>query len=240
MDTNSRPNRHQSGSSNAQYYFLPKFTRIDPPKSGEPNYSEKERSSLVSEFNRAQREQGKPEVKSESTVRNWLKKHRPKHALCPHMTDDCDTCKELDVKCKSLQATKKPLVESRSAQRNEIQQIETNIKKIETEKKVHKEDAFKAREFHHTMMERCRSVWKKIAEFEQKSTLSEADIDQLEALKHQFTLVLSADYQQAKLLPHWGRTAQPGQTYYFQKISHDIFGIVDHHTDQNSICLMKP
>ena len=37
-------------------YFLPKFTRIDPPKNGEPNYGEKERSSLLSEFNRAQRE----------------------------------------------------------------------------------------------------------------------------------------------------------------------------------------
>ena len=112
-----------------QYYFLPKFTRIDPSKTGEPNYSEKERSSLVSEFNRAQREQGKPEVKSGSTIHNWLKKHRPKHALCPHMTDYCDTCKELDVKCKSLQATKKRLVASGSAQKNETHQIETNIKK---------------------------------------------------------------------------------------------------------------
>ena len=89
------------------------------------------------------------------------------------------------------------------------------------------------------MIERCRSVWKKIAEFEQKSTLSEADMDQLEALKHQFTLVLSADYQQAKLLSHWGHTAQPGQIYYFQKISYDIFGIVDHRTDQNSIYLFN-
>ena len=35
-------------------------------------------------------------------------------------------------------------MESGSVQRNEIHQIETNIKKIETEKKVHKEDAFKA------------------------------------------------------------------------------------------------
>ena len=104
---NSQPNGRQSGSYSAQYYFLPKFTCIDPPKSGEPNYSEKERSSLVSEFNQAQREQGEPEVKSGSTVRNWLKKHRPKHALCPHMIDYCDTCKELDIKCKSLQATKK-------------------------------------------------------------------------------------------------------------------------------------
>ena len=237
MDGNSQPNGRQSGSYSAQYYFLPKFTRIDSPKNEESNYSEKEKSSLMSEFNRAQREQGKPEVKSGSTVRSWLKKHRPKHALCPHMTDYCDTCKELNVKLKSLKATKRRLVESGSAQLNEIHQIETNIAKIETQKQAHKEDAFKAREFHHTMIERCKSVWKKIAELEQNTSLSEADADQLEALKHQFTLVISADYQQAKLLPHWGRTAQPGQTYYFQKISHDIFGIVDHRTDQNSIYL---
>ena len=103
------------------------------------------------------------------------------------------------------------------------------------QKKVHKEDVFKAREFHQTTIERCRSVWTKIAEFKQKSTISELDTDQLEALKHHFTLVLSAHYQQVKLLPHWGGTAQLGQTYYFQKISHGIFGIVDHCTDQNSI-----
>ena len=80
MDGNSQPNGRQSGSYSAQYYFLPKFTRIDSPKNEESNYSEKEKSSLMSEFNRAQREQGKPEVKSGSTVHSWLKKHRPKHA----------------------------------------------------------------------------------------------------------------------------------------------------------------
>ena len=105
VDTNSQPNGRQSGSYSVQYYFLPKSTRIDPLKvESEKERSslvsefnqaqrEKERSSLVSEFNQAQREQGKPEVKSGSTVHNWLKKHRPKHVLCPHMTDYCDTCK---------------------------------------------------------------------------------------------------------------------------------------------------
>lgn len=237
MDVNSQPNGRQNGSYSAQYYFLPKFTRIDPPKNGEPNYGEKERSSLLSEFNRAQREQGKPEVKSGSTVRDWLKNHRPKHALCPHMTDYCDTCKELGVQLKSLKATRKRLVESGNAQSSEIQEIETKVMNTEAHKKMHKEDAFKAREFHHKMIERCKSVWKEITELEEKSSLSQTDADKLNALKHQFTLVISADYQQAKLVPHWGRTAQPGQTYYFQKISHDIFGIVDHRIDQNSIYL---
>jgi len=87
------------------------------------------------------------------------------------------------------------------------------------------------------MIGRCKSVWKEITELEQKASLSQTDADKLNALKHQFTVVISADYQQTKLVPHWGRTAQPGQTYYFNKVSHNIFRIVDHRTDQNSIYL---
>lgn len=48
-----------------------------------------------------------------------------------------------------------------------------------------------------------------------------------DAKKSVFTPVLSADYQQAKLIPHWGITAQPGSTYYLQKVSTDVSGIVD-------------
>ena len=62
--------------------------------------------------------------------------------------------------------------------------------RLKHKRKCMEEDAFKAREFHYAMIERCRSMWKKIAELEQKASLSEADTDQLEALKHQFTLVI--------------------------------------------------
>ena len=41
-------------------------------------------------------------------------------------------------------------------------------------------------------------------------------------------LVLSADYQMTKLIPFWGETAQPTIAYYLRKVSHDLFGIVDH------------
>ena len=49
--------------------------------------------------------------------------------------------------------------------------------------------------------------------------------------KHKFTLVLSADYQRAKLIPYWGHSPQPGPTYYMMKHSDDIFGIIDHRED---------
>lgn len=41
IDNNSQPNGHQAGSYSAQFFFLPKFTRIAPPKAGEKNFNEK-------------------------------------------------------------------------------------------------------------------------------------------------------------------------------------------------------
>ena len=38
----------------------------------------------------------------------------------------------------------------------------------------------------------------------------------------------------SKLIPHWGLSAQPGSTYYLQKLSHDILGIVNHADGEKS------
>ena len=61
-----------------------------------------------------------------------------------------------------------------------------------------------------------------------KTSLSSNEAQELAKIQHSFTLILDADYQQSKLIPYWGKTAQPGSTYYLQKVSHDVFGIVDH------------
>ena len=47
--------------------------------------------------------------------------------------------------------------------------------------------------------------------------------------------MLSADYQQAKLVPHWGKSAQPASTYYLTKESHDIYGIVDNQDESGHV-----
>ena len=62
---------------------------------------------------------------------------------------------------------------------------------------------------------------------------------QLATAQPLFTLLLSANYQQRKFIPHWGRSEQPGSTYYLQKLSFDIFGIVDHKNDKNSITVLE-
>ena len=50
VDANSQPNGRQAGSYSAQFFFLPKFTRIATPRAGEKNYKEKSKSSVVAAF----------------------------------------------------------------------------------------------------------------------------------------------------------------------------------------------
>ena len=63
---------------------------------------------------------------------------------------------------------------------------------------------------------------------ESKENKTVDEILKLETMKHKFTLALSADFQMQKLVPYWGQSPQPGSTYYFQKLSHDIFCVCDH------------
>ena len=64
---------------------------------------------------------------------------------------------------------------------------------------------------------------------------SRSEKEELQKLKHCFTLAVTADYQQSKLIPSWGRSEQPGSTYYLQKVSHDILGIVDHSENKSTV-----
>jgi len=83
------------------------------------------------------------------------------------------------------------------------------------------------------MVEHCSTAWKRISELETKSGLSENETEELDRLRNIFCLTISADYQMSKLIPNWGMSPQPGSTYYLQKLSNDIFGIVDHSTGES-------
>lgn len=48
---------------------------------------------------------------------------------------------------------------------------------------------------------------------------------------------LAIDFQMSKLLPHLGETAQPGKIYHYQKLGHDILGILNLSTSFNMIYL---
>ena len=108
---------------------------------------------------------------------------------------------------------------------------------LEEELTQHKDTVTKAREYYKSATEKCKSQWSVIEKLTNIPRPSRSEREELKSTQHCFTLTISADYQQSKLIPSWGRSEQPGLTYYLQKVSHDILGIVDHSKDESTVYL---
>ena len=115
-----------------------------------------------------------------------------------------------------------------SASEGEIRALQSTKENLQEELREHKDVATKSREYYKGSTDECKEQWSAITQLTNKYVLSRSEREDLERKKHGFTLTISADYQQSKLVPSLGKTEQPGSTYYLQKVSHDIFGIVDH------------
>ena len=83
-----------------------------------------------------------------------------------------------------------------------------------------------------------RSLYNHLEELRKRESKSKEEKVQLQELTGQITFTLSLDYQQSKLTPHWGFSAQPSETYYLRKLSHNIFGIVDHTLAKNAVYVL--
>ena len=177
-----------------------------------------------------QAERGKPTC-GNTAATDWLQKHRPKVALHPSMTDYCDTCKHLKEELSRNQAVLNRLQQSGSAPAGELRARETT-KELE-ELVQHKSMATKSREYYKSTTDKCKQQWKKIEQLTNQPVLSRSEKEELATTKHCFTATISADFQQSKLIPSWGKTEQPKSTYYLQKFSRDLFGIVNHSTDES-------
>ena len=236
VNANSQPNSRREGSYSAQFFFHLKFSRIAPPRQGEKNFDDKAHTSLVAEFNWVQRELGKGTC-GPTAASEWLKKHRPKVTLHPSMTDYCDTCKNLKEELCRTQAISNRLHQSGSAAEADLRAHRDHKVKLEEEMRQHKEDATKAREYYRECVDKCKKNWSDIMRLTSRRPLTPAERGELETLQHCFTPTISADYQQSKLILSWGKTEQPRSTYYLQKVSHDIFGIVDHRDDEGTLYL---
>ena len=116
---------------------------IRTPKPTVSHYEERLSRSVVGEFNRVQREQGKKEI-SNGSSHNWLKANRPKVAICPHQ-DYCDTCLKSKSAIHAKQTTINRLLQSASATPEEIRKLEDEIKCLKQDNENHRDEAFKAR-----------------------------------------------------------------------------------------------
>ncbi len=153
-------------------------------------------------------------------------------ALCPSMTDYCDHCKEFQEKISRIRATINRKTQSGNADSSELLTLQAELVGLEDELKSHKEDAKEGRVHYRHCTLACKDKWNKIRLLEVRSSISRSEVDDLSMLMEEFILVLSCDYQQAKLIPHWGES---GLSYNMQNVSHEVFGIVDYRSDSKHV-----
>ena len=110
--------------------------------------------------------------------------------------------------------------------------LEKEIAGLKTAHKTYRKEAELSHEDYIKLIKRCKEEMIKIETLEQNTDPSEEEMEELARLRNKFTLTPSVDYQMLKLLPNWGYSPQPGSTYYLQKLSHDLLGIVNHCNDQ--------
>ena len=236
VDANSQPNGRSIESSGPTFYFISKFLTLQTPESTCSHYPERLRRSVVGEFNRAQREAGRGEC-SNGSCHNWLKRHRPKHSICPHQADYCDTCAQQKADIKAKQTTMNRLQQASVSLPEDLQKLMDEITALKQTLEIHRQEAQESHHYYVEITKKCSTKWNRILELQAKLTLDEDEQDELEVLKRSFSLVLAVDYQMAKLVPYWGHSPQPGSTYYLQKMSHDVFGIVNHGTNASTVYL---
>ena len=149
------------------------------------------------------------------------KTYRPNLTICPHKLDYCDLCTKLKEEIRAKQTTLNRIRQSGSATEEEQAKLLEEIAQLNKNLDAHKEHAQKSYTYYHEVVQRS---FKEIENIQRQTT-------DLETVRHNFTLVLSADYQmQKKLVTYLGFSPQPGSTYHLQKLSHDISGIVNHST----------
>jgi len=234
IDNNSQPNGRSVGSHGPLYFLNSKFDRINEPSASETDRPENwKRRSLTYEFNRTLEED---ERISNGTVKKWLKAYRPKHAITPKKTDYCEMCVECREQKRRHETIAARLQQEGNGSETEIRENMSLAESYGLLLEEHRMDAGFELDHYRRQTEKSLTLYRRIDKL-QKSP-SKKDETELRELKEQITFSLSLDWQQSKLTPHWGFSAQPSETYYLRKLSHNIFGIVNHALAKNAVYVL--
>ena len=195
MNNFLHPNGRSNNSHRALFYFQSHYS---PRKT----VCEKMRTSVVAEFNRAQTELDRKTMEA-STFRRHLEEHFPRISICPHKEDYCDKCKVLGTDMSRCRFVIRKITESGNSSSEKLQPHK-ELAALTKPQQEHLQDVKLAKDFYNKMVARCK---------EQSDRLSTAE-GGTSTNCPTFALVLSADYQQAKLIPCWGgQSPQLANTY---------------------------
>ncbi len=233
IDNNSQPNGRRIGSHGPLFYLSSKFDRINAPSLSKADKPEQwKRRSLVYEFNRTLRGDGSI---SDGTVKKWLKIYRPKHAITPKKTDYCEMCVECREQKRRYETVAMRLQQNGNSNEDKIHENQALAESYGLLLEEHRADADNELRHYRQLTDESRSLYCNIEELQRKESKTKRDKTKLRELIGQAAFTLSLDYQQSKLIPHWGFSPQPGETYYLRKLSHNIFGIVNHTLAENAV-----
>ncbi len=232
IDNNSQPNGRRVGSHGPLFFLNSKFDRINAPSASEVGKPEQwKRRSLVYEYNRTIEDN---KSISNGTAKKWLKIYRPKHTICPKKTDYCEMCVECQEQKRRHETISMRLQQEGNGNENEIRENKALAESYGLLLEEHRMDAANELEHYRQQTNKSCSLYRDIQELQKK----ESKEAKLQELKGQIIFTFSLDYQQSKLTPHWGFSAQPSETYYLRKLSHNIFGIVDHTLAKNAVYVL--
>jgi CRISPR/Cas system CSM-associated protein Csm2 small subunit len=233
IDYNSQPNGRRVGSHGPLFFLNSKFDRINAPSASKVGKPEQwKRRSLVYEYNRTIEDN---KSISNGTAKKWLKTYRPKHTICPKKTDYCEMCVECQEQKRRHETISMRLQQEGNGNEEEIRENKALAESYGLLLEEHRVDAANELGHYRQKTNKSRSLYHYIEELQKKESKSKEEKAQLQKLKSQITFSFSLDYQQSKLTPFWGFSAQPSETYYLRKLSHNIFGIVDHTLAQNAV-----
>jgi hypothetical protein len=236
IDNNSQPNGRRVGSHGPLFFLNSKFNRINAPSVSEADKPEQwKRRSLVYEFNRTLEDN---KSISNGTAKKWLKKYKPKHAISPRKTDYCEMCVECQEQKRRHETISMRLKQNGNGNEDEIRESQALAESYGLLLEEHRVDAGSELVHYRQQTNKCRSLYRHIEELQKKERKTKRDKIKLQELISQITFTLSLDYQQSKLTPHWGFSAQPSETYYLRKLSHNIFGIVNHALEKNTVYVL--
>ncbi len=236
IDNNSQPNGRRVESHGPLFYLNSKFDRINAPSLGETDKPEQwKRRSLVYEFNRTFQDNMSI---SNGTAKKWLKTYKPKHAISPKKTDYCEMCVECQEQKRRHETISMRLQQNGNGSEDEIRENQALAESYGLLLDEHRMDAGSELQHYREQTNKCRTLYSHIEEYQKKEPKTKRAKTKLQELIEQITFSLTLDYQQSKLTPYWGFSAQPSETYYLRKLSHNIFGIVNHAFANNTVYVL--
>lgn len=208
VKANSYPNGRREGSGHAQYFFSAHFTSIGASRAESPTPGAK---SLHEAFNDAQRTQD-GSILGETTFKHWLETLAKGYALRPHATDYCDRCTELKLACTSAEATLRRFKSAATTAQSDLDHAAAVLTRARGLLESHQAEAAREREVYKGVEAAAREAWRTVP-------VSPAERSKLVA-------VVTIDFMQELLLPHFGFSPQPGKTYYLMKLNVHLWGAV--------------